>query len=98
MKKWRDKINSACGKTIYYKCQSSIFQLADWTKPYLVPVHKTSCSLHTLVRWQPVNNETIIDWSIIKPEVRRPDCKVLFLCGELFVVNGSCTEMKAEHL
>jgi hypothetical protein len=27
-----------------------------------------------------------------------PDCKVLFLRGELFVVNGSCAEMKAEHL
>ena len=27
-----------------------------------------------------------------------PDCKVLFLCGELFVVNGSCAEMKADHL
>jgi hypothetical protein len=27
-----------------------------------------------------------------------PDCKVLFLRGELFVVNGSFAEMKAEHL
>ena len=27
-----------------------------------------------------------------------PNCKVLFLHGELFVVNGSCAEMKAEHL
>ena len=27
-----------------------------------------------------------------------PDCKVLFLRGELFVINGSCAEMKAEHL
>jgi hypothetical protein len=27
-----------------------------------------------------------------------PGCKVLFLRGELFVVNGSCAEMKAEHL
>jgi hypothetical protein len=27
-----------------------------------------------------------------------PDCKVLFLRGELFVVNGSCAEMRAEHL
>ena len=26
-----------------------------------------------------------------------PDCKVLFSRGELFVVNGSCAEMKAEH-
>jgi hypothetical protein len=26
-----------------------------------------------------------------------PDCKVLFLRGELFVVNGSCVEMKVEH-
>jgi hypothetical protein len=25
-------------------------------------------------------------------------CKVLCLRGELFVVNGSCAEMKAEHL
>jgi hypothetical protein len=27
-----------------------------------------------------------------------PDYKVLFLSGELFVVNRSCVEMKAEHL
>ena len=26
-----------------------------------------------------------------------PDCKVLFLRGEFFVVNGSCAEIKAEH-
>jgi hypothetical protein len=32
-----------------------------------------------------------LDWIL-------PDCKVLFLRGELFVVNGSCAEMKAEHL
>ena len=35
---------------IYSKCQSSIFLFADWTKLYHVPVHKTSCSLHVLVR------------------------------------------------
>ena len=27
-----------------------------------------------------------------------PDCKILFLHGELFVVNGCCAEMKAEYL
>jgi hypothetical protein len=27
-----------------------------------------------------------------------PDYKVLFLSGELFVLNRSCAEMKAEHL
>jgi hypothetical protein len=30
--------------------------------------------------------------------VLNPDCKVIFLRGELFVVNGSCAETKAEHL
>jgi hypothetical protein len=35
---------------IYSKCQSSIFLFADWTKLYHVPVHKTLCSLHVLVR------------------------------------------------
>jgi hypothetical protein len=37
------------------------FPVADWSKPYLVPIQKTSCSLR----------ETTIDRSIIKPEVRR---------------------------
>jgi hypothetical protein len=36
-----------------------------------VAVHKISYSLHALVRGQPVNNETIVDKSIIKPKVRR---------------------------
>ena len=49
-------------------CHSSVFLFADWSKPYHVPVHKTSCSpscsLHALARGQPVHNETIIDRSI----------------------------------
>jgi hypothetical protein len=56
---------------LYSKCQSSIFLFADWSKPYHVLVHKTSCSLRALARGQPVNNEAIIDRSKIKPEVRR---------------------------
>jgi hypothetical protein len=39
--------------------QNSIFLFADWTKPYHVPVHKTSCSLYALVK-KPVNKETIM--------------------------------------
>ena len=33
-----------------------------------------ACSLHSLVRGQPVNNETIIDQSTMKPEVTRELC------------------------
>jgi hypothetical protein len=43
---------------------------------------------------------TILYYLLVKRKVRvlNPDCKVLFLSGELFVVNGSCAETKAEHL
>jgi hypothetical protein len=38
---------------------SLIFLFAGWSKPYHVPVHKTSCSaLQALARVQPVNNKT----------------------------------------
>ena len=39
--------------------------------------HKTSCSLHVFVRGQLVNNETIIDRSIIKAEVSGGKFRVL---------------------
>ena len=32
--------------------------IADWSKPYHVPVHKTSCSLLALMRG-PVNNREV---------------------------------------
>ena len=41
---------------LYSKCQGSIFLFADWSKPYHVQAHKTSCSLLALMRGQPVNN------------------------------------------
>ena len=54
---------------IVRSCQSSIFLFADWSKPHHVTVrHKTSCSLHTLARGQPVHNEIIYDRSIIESE------------------------------
>jgi hypothetical protein len=59
---------------VYSKCQSSIFLVADLTKPYHVPVDETSCSLKS--RGSQNNHVTVFgsirpDRSIIKPEVRR---------------------------